>query len=209
MNIFKKLIKTFAINIAISFFFASIFITIAYLTCEEKINYYAAIINSTAVKEANEVEAVYNEESKRLIELPSYGKKFATIKIDRINLSLPVYHGDNLKILRYGIGHYAGSYFPGENGSIILPGHNNPGVFNKLDDLNPGDKITIEANYGTFYYEVESKKVVKETDLAAFPIQHEKELLILYTCWPINRSVVGRKTERLVIYANKVGDSYE
>ena len=55
----------------------------------------------------------------------------------------------------------------------------------------------------------ESKKVVKETDLAAFPIQHEKELLILYTCWPINRSVVGRKTERLVIYANKVGDSYE
>ena len=47
-------------------------------------------------------------------------------------------------------------------------------------------------------------KVVKETDLEAFPIQHDHELLIMYTCWPINRSVVGRKTQRLVVYAERV-----
>ena len=48
-------------------------------------------------------------------------------------------------------------------------------------------------------------KVVKETNLAAFPIQHDHELLIMYTCYPINQSVVGRKTKRYVVYAKKVG----
>ena len=47
--------------------------------------------------------------------------------------------------------------------------------------------------------------LVDEKNLKAFDIQHEKEILILYTCYPINRSVVGRKTKRYVVYASKVG----
>ena len=205
----KNSLKIFAINIAISFFFASIFITIIYFVFEKKINFYSNLINSLVVNTDKENEAVFSQEAKRIIALPTYGKRFGTIKIEAINLSLPVYHGDNLQILHYGIGHYAGSYFPGEGGSIIMPGHNNVGVFHDLDKLKKGDKIVIEANYGTFTYEVSDYKVVKETDLDAFPIQKEEELLILYTCWPINRSVVGRKTERFVVYAKKVGESYE
>lgn len=209
MNKVKNVIKILAIDIAISFFFASIFITIVYFVGEEKINYYAALINSLAVNSDKENEAVFNKESKRLIELPTYGKKFGIIRIPSVKISLPLYHGDNLQILHYGIGHYAGSYFPGEGGSIILPGHNNVGVFEKLDKVKKGDNVIIEANYGTFTYEVTDFKVVKETDLEAFPIQKDEELLILYTCWPINRSVVGRKTERYVVYAKKIGESYE
>ena len=205
----KNSLKIFAINIAISFFFVSIFITIIYFVFEKKINFYSNLINSLVVNTDKENEAVFSQEAKRIIALPTYGKRFGTIKIEAINLSLPVYHGDNLQILHYGIGHYAGSYFPGEGGSIIMPGHNNVGVFHDLDKLKKGDKIVIEANYGTFTYEVSDYKVVKETDLDAFPIQKEEELLILYTCWPINRSVVGRKTERFVVYAKKVGESYE
>ena len=37
-----------------------------------------------------------------------------------MKLELPIYHGDTLKILRKGVGHYAGSYFPGENGTVLL-----------------------------------------------------------------------------------------
>ena len=205
----KNSLKIFAINIAISFFFVSIFITIIYFVFEKKINFYSNLINSLVVNTDKENEAVFSQEAKRIIALPTYGKRFGTIKIEAINLSLPVYHGDNLQILHYGIGHYAGSYFPGEGGSIIMPGHNNVGVFHDLDKLKKGDKIVIEANYGSFTYEVSDYKVVKETDLDAFPIKKEEELLILYTCWPINRSVVGRKTERFVVYAKKVGESYE
>ena len=201
-------LKRLAINIAISFFFTSIFISIIYYLGNNKINYYAALINSTAVKEGPMVDAVYNKKAKRVVEFPSWGNKFAEIIIPKIDMNLPVYHGDNMKILRLGIGHYAGSYFPGEEGSIILAGHNNKGIFDRLGELEQGDKVVIKANYGTFTYKVSDKKVVDENDLDAFPVEHDYELLVMYTCWPID-GTYGRKTERLVVYATKVGESYE
>lgn len=200
-------LKKFASYIAISFFFASIFVCLFYFLIEDKISLYVSLINTTAVKKTDVTrEAEYNFESKRLIKYPAYGKKYGTILIPSIKLKLPLYYGDTLKILRYGIGQYAGSYFPGENGTTILAGHNNVGIFHELDKVKVGDIVTIEASYGTFKYQVESFKVVKETDLAAFPIQHEEEMLIMYTCYPINRSVFGRKTKRYVVYAKRIGD---
>ena len=79
----------------------------------------------------------------------------------------------------------------------------------KLDKVKIGDIVTIKANYGTFKYKVESTKIAKETDMSSFPIQHERELLMMYTCWPINRSIVGRKTQRYVVYAVRIGDNDE
>lgn len=203
----KKVNKTkeFASKIAISFFFAAIFVVIFYLFFESKISTYISLINTTAVKESIENKiATYNLESKRLISFPKYGSKYANIEIPSIKLKLPVYYGDTKKILRLGVGHYNGSYFPGENGSIIYAAHNNPGYFQKLDQVKIDDEVIIKASYGEFKYKVVESKVVKETDLEAFPVQHDKELLIMYTCWPINRSVVGRKTQRLVVYAERV-----
>ena len=203
--------KKFASNIAISFFFAAIFVLIYYFIIDDKVSFYVSLINTTAVRNTSDVdkETSYNFEAKRLINYPKWGKKYATLKIPSIDLKLPVYHGDSLKLLRYGVGHYAGSYFPGENGTVIFAAHNNVGYFNKLDKIKVGDIVTVEATYGTFNYKVDHFKVVKETDLSAFPITHDEEMLIMYTCWPINRSVVGRKKERYVVYAYKVGDLHE
>ena len=124
-------------------------------------------------------------------------------------MNLPIYYGDTLKILRYGIGQYAGSYFPGENGTIILAGHNTAAYFKRLDELEHGDEIVIEASYGTFKYIVDRSDVVKETDYEAFKVDHNSERLIMYTCYPMNRRVVGRRTKRYVVYAYKEGDTSE
>jgi len=203
----KLRIKTVATNLAIAFFFTAIFVLLYYYIVEDKISTYINLINTTAVSNTEEIqsETKYNLEAKKLLHYPKYGKKYATLEINSIKLKLPVYHGDSLKILRYGVGHYAGSYFPGENGTIILAAHNTNGFFNKLDKVNKGDKVVIKANYATFEYQVYDMKVVKETNLDAFEIQHDEERLIMYTCYPINRSVVGRKTQRYVVYAKKVG----
>ena len=203
----SKKIKTVATNVAIAFFFSAIFSLLYFYIFEGIISPYINLINITAVGDGSseEVNSSYNFETNRLVNYPRYGKKFATLKIDSINLSLPVYHGDTLKILRHGAGHYPGSYFPGENGSIILAAHNTKGYFDKLDKVKNGDKVIIKATYATFEYEVYNHKVVKETNLKAFPIQHDEEILIMYTCYPINQSVVGRKTKRYVVYARKVG----
>ena len=168
------------------------------------------MINTTAVKESDEEKiATYNFDAKKLITYPRYGSKYATLEIDSIKLNLPIYYGDTKKILHLGVGHYNGSYFPGENGTIIYAGHNNPGYFQKLDQVKVGDSVVVKASYGTFKYRITSFKVVKETDLESFNVQHEKEVLIMYTCWPINRSMIGRKTQRFVVYAEEVGDINE
>lgn len=202
--------KKFASNLAISFFFAAIFVLCYYFLLEDKIMPYVSLINTTAVRgEDIEIIAKYNIEAKRLIDYPSYGSKYATLEIPSINLNLPVYHGDNKKILRLGVGHYTGSYFPGENGSILYAAHNNAGLFHDLDKIKVGDIITIKATYGTFKYQMKEYKIVKETDLSAFPIQHDKELLMMYTCWPIDKGIAGHKKDRYVVYAEKIGDEIE
>lgn len=200
-------IKTVATNVAIAFFFTAIFVLCYYFIVEGYLSKYINLINTTAVKKSSGEyrEASYNFETNKLISYPKYGKKYATLKIKSIDLELPIYHGDTLKLLRHGVGHFAGSYFPGENGTIILAAHNTKGYFNRLDEIKNGDKVIINADYASFEYEVYDSKVVKETDEGAFKIQHNDEILIMYTCYPINQSVVGRKTKRYVVYAKKVG----
>ncbi len=206
----KIKLKTFATYVAISFFFASFFSLLITVIFYEKINYYISLINTTAVKEFSvEKEIVYNKEANMLLDYPDYGKKYANLIIPSIDMNLPVFHGDNLTILKSAVGHYAGSYFPGEGGTVLLAAHNTKGFFQRIEELKIGDDITIETTYGIFKYKVENMKVVKETDLDAFPFQKERELLIMYTCYPINRSIVGRKTERYVVYAYRVGDNNE
>ena len=110
----KTRIKTVATNVAIAFFFTAIFVLLYYYIVEEKLSLYINLINKTAVKNVEEERTTsYNFETSKLLNYPQYGKKFATLNIKSIGMDLPIYHGDNLKILRYGVGHYAGSYFQG------------------------------------------------------------------------------------------------
>ena len=62
-----------------------------------------------------------------------------------------------------------------------------------------GDKIEIETSYGTFEYTIYQSKIVHETDLGAAPIQNEEEMLIIYTCYPINN--IGHAYQRYLVYA--------
>ncbi len=207
---FKTRIKTVAINIAIAFFFSSIFVLIYFFAIEGKIQSYISLINMTAVTAKNnaEVKTTFDIKTNKLLNYPDIGDKFATLIIPSIDLKLPLYHGDNNKILRRGIGHYGGSYFPGENGTIILAGHNYETMFRNIDYIPKDEIITLKTTYGTFKYKVYKKKIVKETDLKAFEIQHNEERLILYSCYPLHRRTF-RKTQRYVVYAKKVSDNFE
>ena len=201
-KIFDK--KIFAVYIAVSFFFLGIAILLTYLCLEKKIVYATSLINTTAIKKNEGTnQGIIDTEKKRLVKYPAYASKYATINIPKIDVKLPVYYGDTLKILKYGVGTYFGAFLPGEGGTIIMPSHNALDGFGRLPKLQKGDEIIIEATYGTFKYIVNSYKIVNEKELDAFPIQDEKEMLILYTCYPINKSVVGRKTLRYVIYAER------
>ena len=120
---------------------------------------------------------------------------------------MPVYHGDTLDILRYGVGHLAGSYFPGEGGGIVLDAHNNEAYFGTLPNLAFGDEIVLVTIYGTYTYEMTESKIIHNTDEEALPVKTEEELLMLYTCYP--PGYVGLTNERYVVYAKLKGAGYE
>ncbi len=206
----KNIIKEIFTSVGISFFFLAIFILIIYGGFNKKIEYYSSLINTVAVNGYDDINKFeYDYETQKIVNYPDYGKKYGNLKISKINLNLPIYHGDSLSILRKGVGHYAGSYFPGEGGTIIFAAHNTANFFRRIQELEENDLILIETEYGTFKYKVNNYKVVSEKDLEAFSIQDKREILIMYTCYPINRQVVGRRTQRYVVYAYRISDEDE
>ena len=142
---------------------------------------------------------VKKEEKYTLKNYPEYGTQYATIEIDRIDVNLPVYFGDTLDVLKKGVGHSTGSYFPGEGGSIVYMGHNSKKVFRRFSELQIGDEIKITTSYGGYTYKIYDMELINETDVDKLPIQRDKEILMIYTCYPFNN--IGYATQRYVVYA--------
>lgn len=199
-----KLGKEIAEQITISFFIASVVVLFVYFCFYEKIDDVLSLVNIITIteKQVEKQEVSFDSVKKRLAVYPTWGSIWATVEIPDIGVNAPVYHGDTLDILKYGVGHFSGSYFPGEGGSIVLAGHNSRQHFMYLPRLDLGAKVIIKTNYGTFTYKVVDAKVIRDNDMASLPIQDEEEKLMLYTCWPVN--TIGFKTRRYVVYTELV-----
>ena len=209
----KKKKRTIEITeqLVISFFFTSIIYLIIHFTLSDKIYTYLNIINMVTIEQTNITypSVKFDSISKRLKDYPLWGTEFGTLNISSVNIRLPIYQGDSLDILKYGVGHFTGSLFPGEGGSIILAGHNNKGFLYHLPEVKIDDEIIIDTIYGHFTYKVVNTKIIKAKDNEEedFPYTDEKELLMIYTCYPVN--TISNKKHRFVVYAEKVGETYE
>ncbi len=203
-----KIGKEIAEQLTISFFIASIVVLAIYFCFYEKIDTYLSVLNIITIsqKQVERQEVSFDMVKKKLAVYPYWGTIWATIEIPAINITAPVYHGDTLDIIKYGVGHFSGSYFPGEGSSIILAAHNSRQHFMYIPKLVVGDTIIIKANYGTFTYKVTGNKIIKDNDMASLPIYRDKEVLMLYTCWPVN--TIGFKNKRYVVYAELVGEEF-
>lgn len=156
-------------------------------------------INVDSNKDNTNQETKIDTEKKTLENYPEYGTQYATIEIPRIDANLPVYFGDTLEILKKGVGHSSGSYFPGEGGSILYMGHNSKKVFRRFSELQIGDEIKVTTTYGEYNYKIYDMQLINETELEKVPIQKDEEILMVYTCYPFNN--VGYATQRYVVYA--------
>ena len=200
MNNLLKAIKATVISLIVAFLMLGIICGAIYLYGNEKVRMATFLIDTIATKDEEDIMPVF--EGGVLVNYPSLGTKYADIIIESIGVNLPVYYGASYSILKSGIAHDDTSYFPGQGGSIIMAGHNFKKFLAKLPDTQKGDIITINTSYGTFNYKITDKKIVKETAVDEVPIQDEKEILMLYTCWPINN--IGHASERYVVYADLI-----
>jgi sortase A len=129
---------------------------------------------------------------------PSIGDTIGLLQIPKIKAELAIVEGTDPNDLKKGVGHYKGSYLPGEKGQIVLSGHRDT-VFRHLGELKIGDSLKVKMPNGTFIYEITHTKIVDSKDTSIITLQNKEEELILTTCYPFR--YVGNAPKRYIIYA--------
>ena len=119
-----------------------------------------------------------------------------TIEIPKINIHAAILEGTDNRALRYTVGHYPQTAGPGENGNFVLLGHRNyryGKFFNKLNELEIGDKVVVKKDTFTYTYEVTNSFVVSPEDTWVLKQTSDAQITMI-TCTPI-----GTYTHRLVV----------
>jgi len=121
------------------------------------------------------------------------------LEIPKIDVNIPILEGASKANLKVGAGHINGTSKIGSIGNAALAAHRSHTygrMFNRLDELDIGDKIIVTTNDGTFEYIVYKKLVVEPTDTSVLNRSKEDRVLTLITCTPLYTA-----THRLVIHA--------
>ncbi len=143
---------------------------------------------------------VENKDKKMQIHRFASGEVMGEVIIPSISLKYPLIHGTLDEHLAKGIGHYAGSVYPGEGGNVIISGHRDT-VFRNLGDLKMGDTITINTSYGSYTYKASSTRIVDKNDRTVI-VPSDKEMLTMTTCYPF--SYIGSAPKRYIVIAQFV-----
>lgn len=121
------------------------------------------------------------------------------LKIDRIGVELPIYHGTSDKVLSKGVGHLEGSSLPvgGENTHCVMSAHRglpSSKLFTDLDRIEKGDTFQIIVLDQVLTYQVDFIKVIEPTDISDLQIIEGGDYCTLFTCTPY-----GINTHRLLV----------
>ena len=93
---------------------------------------------------------------------PPRARPTARIVIPAIGVDKIVVEGVSLADLKKGPGHYPETPLPGQEGNAAIAGHRTTygAPFHRLDELEPGDEITVTTVQGEFTYEVTETHIV-------------------------------------------------
>ena len=121
------------------------------------------------------------------------------VKIDKIGVELPIYHGTSDEVLNIGVGHLEGSSLPvgGESTHSVMSAHRglpSAKLFTDLDRLEPGDTFRITVLDQVLTYQVDQVKVITPKEIADLQIVEGKDYCTLFTCTPY-----GINTHRLLV----------
>ena len=121
------------------------------------------------------------------------------LKIDRIGIELPIYHGTSDDVLNKGVGHLEGSSLPvgGENTHCVMSAHRglpSSKLFTDLDRMEIGDTFQIVVLDQVLTYQVDFVKIIEPTDVSDLQIIEGGDYCTLFTCTPY-----GINTHRLLV----------
>jgi sortase A len=107
------------------------------------------------------------------------------IQVPAIHIDAPVVLGDGWEQLKKGVGQHVPSADPGEEGNLVLSAHNDifGEIFRDLDQLKPGDEVTIFTNQRLYTYIVVQSQVVEPTEVEVMAPTKEATLTLI-SCYP-------------------------
>lgn len=133
------------------------------------------------------------------VKIPSFGKQYAMLSCESINLNVPVYWGSSDELLKNGACQLSSSAAAGDKGNTVIDAHVNT-FFADLDKLSEGDIVRINTSYGEFTYKVTGQAVFEKTD-KKYISQDKTDKLTLYTCV---RQILGSSSQRLAVICEPV-----
>ena len=121
------------------------------------------------------------------------------VKIDKIGVELPIFHGTSEETLNRGVGHLEGSSLPvgGESTHSVMSAHRglpSAKLFTDLDRLEPGDTFQIVILDQILTYQVDQIKIVTPKEFEDLLIVDGMDYCTLFTCTPY-----GINTHRLLV----------
>lgn len=126
------------------------------------------------------------------------------VKIPKLDIAIPIYHGTSSSTLEQGCGHLLGSSLPvgGASTHCILTAHSglaSQKMFSDIDLLENEDIIDIYVLDKKLTYKVCQKQVVLPEETQSIEIKEGQDLVSLITCTPF-----GVNTHRLIVTGTRV-----
>lgn len=126
------------------------------------------------------------------------------VKVPKINIQLPIYHGTNADTLEVGVGHLLGSSLPvgGNNTHCVLTAHSGMAtdkMFSDLPQMAEGDVFYLEIMGETLAYQVDQIRTVMPYDTTYLSTVAGEDLCTLVTCTPF-----GVNTHRLLVRGTRI-----
>lgn len=167
--------------------------------------YNESIVPGTAEADAYSQESLIaaSENYEDLLNITGEGT-MGYVRIPRIQVNLPIYHGTGNDSLDRGVGHLLGSSLPvgGENTHTILTGHcgmASQKMFTDLELLTVGDVFYLNVLDETLAYQVDEINTVLPHDTSLLGIVDGKDLCTLVTCTPY-----GVNSHRLLVCGSRI-----
>ena len=126
------------------------------------------------------------------------------VKIPKIGVKMPIYHGTTMDVLAHGAGHLYGTDLPvgGKNRHTVVTAHTglpSATMFDDLVNLKKGDYFYFDVQGETLRYRVFRISVVEPHDISLLQREKGRDLATLLTCTPY-----GVNSHRLLVTGYRV-----
>ena len=156
-----------------------------------------------AVEDPFSTTAETSPEYEELLRIEDNGM-MGYIRIPKIDVELPIYHGTSEPVLQVGAGHISTTSLPvgGASTHAVLTGHRglpSKRLFTDLDQIVEGDIFYLKVLNETLAYKVDQILTVLPHETEALQIAEGEDYVTLVTCTPY-----GVNTHRLLIRGHRI-----